>query len=381
MILKKQQIESSISKNENLWLYEIKLPWINRQFDSIYYSFKWNNKQYWKLASKFNKYDLWDRLIWITRFNSYYIICFIDLSTLESEYFFVKSFDIFEISLNTKNYFSFIYNDFNNKLWYFTNYKQKNYNFLLKDNIFKIKNTIFDTEIFHKLINLDNWFSNSEIKVLEIDKNTYLDIADFFIYADFFIKTNINNYGKFYDFLKKFNQKTLKINENLSVKINITKFDNLYYPKSKINLSVFTKDIKKLKLIDIRKLFLSFFAENISCNLINNRNIQNNFSEYFNDFTNLEFDKLNLDFNIPNNVYSSDKLFEKFKLDLLKLRYNLFLLKEAYKLKDKKAEWNSEYIKLVNNRLNINKGSLERIIINYEKMFSKLIDNVKKSVY
>lgn len=377
MILDKK-IQSSITKNEDLWLYEVKLPWIKRYFESVYYSFEGNNKEYWNLLSKFKKLNLNNYLVWITRFNNYYIICFICLNNLQSEYFFVNSFDIFEVSLDRKNYFIFTYNNYDDKKWYFSNYIWTDYKLLLENNIFKIKNAIFDTEIYYKLMHFDNLLNYNNIKILKNDESIYLDIVDIFIYDDFFINANISNFDNIYNFLKTFNNKSLIINSEFYVKININKFDDLNYPKIKFNISILRKDLDKINLVDFKNLFLAYYTENISFNLINNKNIQNHFTRYFNDFTSLELDKLRLNFIIPDNIYFSDMLFEKFKLDLLKLRYNLFLLKEAYKLKDKKAEWNSEYTKLVNNRLNINKDSLERTIISYEKMFSKLLKNIQK---
>jgi hypothetical protein len=67
--------------------------------------------------------------------------------------------------------------------------------------------------------------------------------------------------------------------------------------------------------------------------LINNDFVKNYFSPYLNDLTNIKLDNINPNFNIPENIFSGDTEFIKFKKDLLKLRYNLFLLKEAYALK------------------------------------------------
>lgn len=39
MKLKQNQIKSSIPLNQNTGLYEIKLAWINRQFESVFYLF------------------------------------------------------------------------------------------------------------------------------------------------------------------------------------------------------------------------------------------------------------------------------------------------------------------------------------------------------
>ena len=378
MLLKNENIESSIIKNKDLWLYEIKLPWIKRYFESIYYSFEWSNKVYWGLVNKFKNLDLCNKLVWITKFNNNYIICFIDLKNLESKYIFTKSFDIIDYDLEGSNYFTFIYKDFKNKIRYFTNYRWKDYSFDIIKNKFIVKNAIFDTEVFSNLFLLDNELIDNKIKVLEIQNKQYLDIVDFFIFDDYFIKSSNKNFDDFCDFLKYINNRDIEINSNLYIKIHIIKYEDLYHPKIKINLSVIYNNLDYLNLDELRKLLLSFFTENISCYIINNKILEKYFWNYINDFTNLEFDNLDLNFSLPEDIYSSDILFENFKLDLLKLRYNLFLLKESYKLKDKKLVGNNEYIKTVNSRLSLNKWSLEKSIVNYEKKLWKLLDKIIK---
>jgi len=380
MLFNKKQIQSSIIKDEKLELYRIKLPWICRYFESIIFSYNWLQKAYWKLSEKFKNINLDNKLIWVTVFNNYYIICFIDLNNLNSKYFFVKSFDMFEIRLDSKKYSIFIYKTFDEQIWYFCDYDWNEYIFEISEKFFVVKNAMFDTEVFYQLLELNNFIKNKEIKLLKTKTNDLLDIADFYIFDDYFIKSDNENFDDFYKFIWNINNKVIQIHTDLNIKIKVIKYDDLYYPKIKINLSIFSKDIEKFELKDFRKLLLSFFSENISCYIINNKNINNYFSEYIHDFTNIKFDELDLDFHIPNNIYKSDKLFEKFKLDLLKLRYNLLLLKDSYNLKDIKINHNSEYTKLLNNRLNMNKKSLETTIFNYEKKLSKLLENLKKLV-
>ena len=376
MILNKKKIESSIFKDEEIWLYKVELPWIERYFESVIFSVDWIKKNYWEKYKVFEHIDLWNNLIWISRFNNYYIFCFIDLNNLNSKYYFVESFDITEVSLNRENYSVFVYKDFQNELWYFIDYNWVDFDFKVENNHFIVKNNIFWNKVLSKKINLENNLKWWELRVLKSDDKQYLDIADFFIYDDFFIKSNEQNFIDFSSFLENLENKAIKVNTNLKYKINITNYNDLYYPKLKINLSILSKDIVEFELKDFRKLLLAFFGENIFCYLINNELIEKYFSNYFNDFTNIEFNKLDLDFSLPEDIFTSDKAFKDFKIEFLKFRYNLFLLKEAYNLKDIKTKWSSLYIKQLNNRLEINKTTLEKTIFNYENMLSKLLQKL-----
>lgn len=377
MLFGKEQISSSINLDEKTWLYKIKLPWVKRQFESIYYSYEWSNISYWNLVDKLNKLSFDNKIIWISRFNNFYIICFIDLNNLTSIYLFVKTFDCFEFSIQGNIYNIFIYNDFNNISWYISNYDWDDYILSCDDDNFIVKNNIFDTEVFTKDINLDNLLVDSSLNVSNSNNNDYLDVADFFVYDDYFIKSDYNNFSTFFNFIDLISNKNIKESEVFNYKLKITKYNDLYYPKIKINLSILTDSIKNISLIDFRKILLSFFSENISCYLFNNDELKNYFL-FFNDFTNIEIADLKLQFKLPDNIFLSDLKFDKFKLDLLKLRYNLYLLRESYNIKKIwDIDWFNKYTKVVKNRLEVNKINLETTISSYENMLWKLLDNIK----
>jgi len=368
-------IHSHITKDRVLWLYNIKLPWINRYFEKIIIWINWTQKKYWKADKKFEKINLNDTFIWYSIFDTYYILCFINLKNLKSQYFFVKSFDVFDIKLDLINNNFFIFKDFNDNIWFYTNYEWNDYCFEIKNKDFIVKNNIFDSEIFRKDINFSNW-NTKELNFCTWNVYNYLNIADFIIYDDFFIKWDESNFDVFFDFIKKYNWKNIKVNNNINIKLKITKYDTLYYPKININLKVFIKNINNFDLTDIRKLILSFFNENIVCNLINKKHIQDYFWKYLNDFTNVNLENIEPHFTIPKNIYESNDIFEKFKIDLLKLRYNLFLLKENYNSKINIKNQDNEHIKLANTKLNINKEILRKIIKNYEKVFWEFLKKI-----
>ena len=373
MILNKKEIDSSIITDKELWLYNVNLPWINRYFESVYYSFEGKNKWYWNLVTKFNNKNLNNQLVWISRFNNHYVICFIDLNNLSSKYYFVKSFEILEVSLEWVKYDTFIYRDFENNLKFIIDYKWDDFAFDITENKFIILNTIFWSEAYSINYSLDNFIITKKLELIIDTDIEYLDIADFFIYDDFFTLSFDENFNNFSTFLWLLNNKSIKGETSLTYRIKLANYNDLYSPKIKINLAILSKNIEFFKVDDFRNLLLCFFWENISCYLINNEYIEKYFSNYFNDFTKLEFDEIDLDFNLPDDIFSSDKAFKDFKLDLLKLRYNLFLLKTAYNLKDIKSEWWNSYLDMLNNRLNINKESLEKTISSYEKILTNLL--------
>lgn len=373
MDLNNKQIDSSINFDENLWLYKIVLPWIERYFESIYYSYNWNNKLYWKKCYKFEKIDLINKLVWISTFWEFYIICFIDLNSLESNYIFAKCFNISLVQIENQDYYLLFYQDFENKIKYISNYKWCNFSINLNNWKYNIKNNIFWTKIFEDTIWFDNKLDLNNYKETK-DNQEYLDIADFFIYDDLFIKDNNSNFDTFYKFISHFNENKIKINEDLSFQLSIDKFKNDFYPKIKINIRIFTKNIEKIELKEIRQLLLSFFLENTFCYLIWDKYIKRHFSYYFNDFTNLDFNKLNLNFSLPENIFKSDSRLDKFKLDILKLRYNLFLLNEAKNENTNNIlNKTNPYINLAKKRFEINKVGLDKNIKIYEDMFSKLL--------
>ncbi len=274
-----------------------------------------------------------------------------------------------------------------------------------------IKNSILESIVFSKQISIkEEYFELKKMKIVEQDQ-AFLNIADFFVYDDYFVTYKKNNFSIFYSFLENINGKALKVNSSLTIKLKIQKYSTLYYPKLKINLSIFVrkshKDSQKraLSLLkdqeilalcaddfeDFRKLILAFFSENTVCDLINNGSIKNYFFPFLNDFTNVKLDNINSDFNIPKNIFSGDIEFIKFKKDLLKLRYNLFLLKEAYALKyeseiEKPLSWilyhshekekQNENVSLFEKRLVKAKENLEVVILKYEKILEEFLSKI-----
>ena len=389
MIFDTVTIKSSIKLDEITWLYEVKLPWIKRQFEGIYYSFNWLSKWYWKYYERFEWKQINNKLIWISTFNNIYIICFLYLDTLITDYFFVKSFNFYNLDKINSNIF--IFEDFNGNISYKTSYSSGEFELSIISNKIVITNKVFGSEVYSKDIILNNYVKEVIIPEIEEDKyifsnflkeefnnnEIFLDVADFFIYDDFFIDNWNKNYDSFFEYFKFLNNKVFILSSILKVKINIVKYDDKIWPKFKMNLSIFTEDIWAFEFESFRKLLLSYFPENWVCYLINNSQINDYFWKKYNDFTNIVFNELNIDFNLPDNIFIWDKNFDWFKLDLLKLRHNLFLLKEIYNLKKNKMNlWNNEYIKSLNLLSDISLKTLEKNIINYENKLNKLMNSL-----
>jgi hypothetical protein len=58
-----------------------------------------------------------------------------------------------------------------------------------------------------------------------------------------FLNTEENNYSRFYSFLENIDGKALKVNSNLTIKIKVQEYSTQYYPKLRINLSIFVKNL------------------------------------------------------------------------------------------------------------------------------------------
>ena len=112
MIFNKNEINSSIKYDEGLQLYSIELAWIKRNFEAIFYSFENIQKSYFKNIDT-NLIEDWfsidNTIIGITKAFDYYIICFISLDTLESDYYFLENFELFNFNIWSKSYYGFIY--------------------------------------------------------------------------------------------------------------------------------------------------------------------------------------------------------------------------------------------------------------------------------
>lgn len=225
----KKNIASSIIQDEKTWLFQIIMPWINRDFESIIFSYDWKIIVYWKLKSQdFSFLDFWNYLLWFTSFFWFKVICFINLDDLSSKYFFVKSFDIFDFVLLSNSYFCFFYKDYKDELWFYSNLESKEFHINFMDKKIIIRNNIFWTKVFEKDL---NFIIKKEDNIFDIikynDKNDFLDVADFFIFDDFFVKSYW--FKDFYNFLLLFYWKAIKIKKDLFIKIAIEKYENIFF--------------------------------------------------------------------------------------------------------------------------------------------------------
>lgn len=219
-IINTKTIKSSVVKDEKTWLFCLKLPWILRYFEDIIYFYDNIIKSYWKKYFVWKNIFLKDTLLWFSSFYWYKIVCIIDLKSLESKYFFVQIFDFINFVLEEIEYYAFIYKDFNWIIWYYSDLNNQNYIINIEKNSFVVKNSIFQTEVYnYNIKDIVNYklektkiYAKNEIK-------DYLSIADFYIFDDFFIKSSW--YEKFYEFLKLFEDKHIKINDTLYYKFSL----------------------------------------------------------------------------------------------------------------------------------------------------------------
>jgi len=382
MILNRKNIESSIKKDDNTWLYEIILPWIKRYFDSIIINNTWAKKVYWNFDGSV---DIQDKIYMnnisfcISSFFDYKVACFIDLTSMKSDYFFFLKSKLFNFKLNWNKYFCFAYMDYKWKLLFHSDYKWDDFSLEKRKKKIIIINNIFWTEIFEEDISdLFIWINHDQVSTLDdIKDKKYLDLADFYIFDDYFSETSW--YWDFYKLLTIFSNKDIKINDNTYLKLGITKYKDIFCPRFKINISIFTEKITEIDLSEIRKLLLSFLTENILSVIINNDDITKYFDKYITNISKTEIDVLDLDYEISDNIYNSDIKFNNFKDNILLLRYNYFKLKDSIiELNKIKTLNNNSNVKLSNTRVELTQENIGNTLGLYENKLKKIFELIRE---
>lgn len=389
MIFNKNEIESSIQYDEDLNLYSVKLAWIQRKFEAVFYSYKNIQKSYLKNIDQElieQNFKIENTIIGITKAFDYYIVCFISLDTLESNYYFLESFELFNFNIWPESYYGFVYKNTDWEVLYKTNFKKnKQFEISIIKGEFLVKNIIFNTEIYNKNISHitqnNNIENNSQVKAEKIDQNKYVDIADIFVYNDLFINNNSDNYLNYYSFLEKIQDKINK-NKKIAYKINIFKYTDTYSPIFKINLQVEKDCIAKFKNSDIMKLLLCFFTESMTWYFIDIKEVKNFLSENILDITDIDIEEIITNFELPENILSTDINYKKIQVNLLKLRHNLFFLKENYALIEKLEDDNlkNENIDVSKLRINLDKQTLNHTIKIYEENLNNFLNKLTQSL-
>ena len=377
------QIESLISFDDNLKLYKVELPWIIRYFEDVFYSFEWKNKKYFK-DKNINLFgDLFsinNILLWITRFYNYYVVCFIFLDNLESEYYFLEEFNFINYNLGPYKYYVLIYKNYNWIVSYKTDLINWDFESSLNNNNFIVKNNIFNTVVFKKDISdINKNHSYSHIK-LQSEKNLkFINISTFYLYDDLFVNNIDENFNNFNGFCKKFDSRIIANDNWIFYKFNIIKYDNLNYPLFKIDLHINSEKLSNFSCFEFRKLILSFFSESLLWYILDNNVISNYFSKYITDVTNLKINNVSLKFKLPENIFIADRNYNKIKKNILKFRYNLFVLKELYKKISnfEKLDMNNYNIDLIKNRGELELDNLIKIISLYEEKLENFFEKIK----
>jgi len=376
----KKNIKSSIKKDDNTGLYELILPWIKRYFESIIIN-QWAKKVYWNFDSSI---DIQDNIymnnisFWISSFFDYKIACFIDLNSMKSDYFFFLKSKLFNFKLNWNKYFCFAYMDYKWKLLFYSDYKWDDFSLEKRKKKIIIKNNIFWTEIFEEDISdLFIWINYDQVSYLgDIKDKKYLDLADFYIFDDYFTKTSW--YWDFYKFLTIFSNKYIKINNNTYLKLGITKYKDIFCPRFKINISIFTEKNSEINLSEIRKLLLSFLTENILSYVIDNDNIKKYFSKYIKDLSTNKLESLDFNYEIPKNIYETNSKFIEFKRDILLLRYNYFKLKESIsKISNVNTRSTNSNIELSSMRSKMVEKNMKNTLVLYENKLREILSLIK----
>lgn len=376
--------KSNIFFDENIWMYKIDFWFYTKYFDSFMISSleKYKIKKiYWeKLNNVFfdENFDIDNYLIWFTKFYDNIIVCLVDLEDFDTLYFIVKSCYFFDYSLKGKNYIFFVYIDENNQYKLFHNCDLLDYEILFDTKIFQnikikceinINNNILWTPVFSKIIYLNELNNNDNIPE---NLNLNLSIADLFFFEDYFCALKQN-----FPFFEFINNKNFKV-WDYYINIIINKYEENFFPKFKISFYIDSKYIDTINLKNILKFFLSIFPKQYVSYIIDNENIKSQFNDYFLNVNNLDFNKLDINFKISNNIFEFDEDFLIFQENFKKICYSYFSLKYNLDLVNNNMIENTDnyYLLISKIRLLMNKETLEITIKKYEEMLKKVIENI-----
>jgi hypothetical protein len=105
-------------------------------------------------------------------------------------------------------------------------------------------------------------------------------------------------------------------------------------------------------------------------------------SENILDITDIDIKKINTNFELPENILTTDIKYKNIQVNLLQLRHNLFYLKENYILIENMEEHNlnNENIDISKLRINLDKQTLNHTIKIYEENLNKFLNKLTQSL-
>lgn len=380
--------KTNISYDEKIWMYKVDYGFYTKYFDCflLYYKDGWIKKIYWEPTNNIvfeQDFDLDNYAIWLTKMYDKTIVCLIDLDNFYTKYFIVKTCYFYCYTIKNKKYLFFIYTNENWDEKLFHNCYLDDIEISFVTNTFQniktkceinIINKVLWIEIFKKNVYL---YEKDDEQIVKTEEDLNLSIIDLYFFDDYFYSLNHN--FKLFDII---NNKIFKVWNNC-VKIIIDRYNDKFYPNYKISFYIDTNFIDKIDLKDIIKVFLSFYPKQYLLYSIDNINIKRQLEDYFLKINNLNFDEIDLDFSLPENIFQFDENFTLFQENLNKLKYIYFNLKNSLNSINNNLLDNKDnlFIEATKIRLDMNKQSIELTIQRYEKMLTEIFTKIKTIIW
>jgi len=343
--------ESSIFYDEKNEMYKVDLWFYTRFFDYLIYANNSVIRKFWKENIIVDELKIDDNLI-IWFIESFWKIIFniFDLDNFENIYRVVFDANLFSFCIKWNNYFILVFTDLEWNIWYYTNFKDENFEIVIENNFLYVKNNIFDSIVFKKELN----FRKKE--VYKFNKTLENNILDFYFWENLFSKEDFSII--FNDFQNLFSHSNITLENKFGIKSFFIKTKNL-------------KDIKEFK-----KLVLMFNSRQFLYYPIDNKEIKELFND-IEDISNFKIDELNFNFKIPENIFEYDERFINFQKNIFKLQYVLFSLKiSKEQIKNNNFQNINWYTDFAFTRLNLTKENLEKNILYFEEKYNSIKNTI-----
>lgn len=340
--------ESSIFFDKKNQMYKIDLWFYTRFFDYIIFAQSGKIREFWKENIQISDFKVDENIIiWCSDFFGWKVINIFYTDTFEDIYRLVQDVILVSFCIKWVNYYVLLFLDLEWNIWYYSNFKDPFYDIVLENNLLQVINNRVDTVVFSK-----------ELSFVAFEKITHHRYSWNSLFDVYFLENNFNS---------------LK-NEKLIQDLYLLDKTLFIIEKKFWVLKFWIFDLNHIQ--KLKKLFLNFNTNQILMYLPENTFLQKTLDD-FEDISKLEFEKVELDFQLPENIFEYDEKYLKFQKDIIKLQYILYSLKISYKQTlDINTDSDSSYIELSQERLQLTKENLEKNIVFYENKYNDFIHKI-----
>lgn len=360
--------DSQIILDEKSTMYKLDIGFYTRYFDYLVYNNSSICRHFWEKIVNVDNFKIDKNYIfWFTDFEGKIIFNIFNLDNFLSIYRIVDKVFLSSFQIKWVNYYLLVYEDFGWNIGFYSDFEDEMFEINIINKIVQVKNMIFSSVILEKEI----LFLPKEKVILEKWDNTnFLDILDFYYFDNLFEK---NEDKQIYEDLKNLDNMTIW-NYISQIGLWVKLFESKEDPKFILNIKI---NNAKINLNPIKKLLLTINPNSYLFYSIDNQEIEMQLLE-FENITNFQIKSIDLNFQIPNNIFEFDKNFINFQKNISKLRFYLYNLKVHLNIiENTNIDVYNKNLYLAKNRLVLNTTNIEESIKIYEKIFLNLLETIK----